>query len=223
MKLSELGIKIKKTPMGKGVFAVKSFRKEQTIGQMEGTVIAGDDYDPSYVVDLGKFGVLDPHAPFRYMNHCCEPNAALIEYPGETRSDTPTIWVEATRSIRVGEQIFIDYSWPADAAIRCLCGAPGCRGWVVSAKDAKKLQAAERKAKKQAEPSKTKASSKKPAASSKKPAASSKKPSASSKKPAASSKKPAASSKKPSASSKKPAAPQAKAKAQPRSKKASSK
>lgn len=140
MRNSELGISVRKTVMGKGVFATKKFRKDQVIGQMQGTVIPGDDYDPSYVVDLGRYGVLDPHAPFRFMNHCCDPNVALIEYPPAEKGAAPTIWVEALRTIQVGEQISIDYSWPADAAIRCLCGSPKCRGWVVSEADARKLR-----------------------------------------------------------------------------------
>ncbi len=41
------------------------------------------------------------------------------------------IWVEAIRDILPGEELTIDYSWPADRAMRCLCGSPNCRGWVV--------------------------------------------------------------------------------------------
>jgi uncharacterized protein len=146
MRHSDLGISVRKTVMGRGVFATKKFRKNQVIGRMHGTVIPGDDYDPNYVVDLGKWGVLDPHAPFRYMNHCCSPNAALIEYESETPKTAPTMWVEALRTIQLGEQICIDYSWPAEAAIPCLCGAANCRGWVVSEADAKKLKRAAAKA-----------------------------------------------------------------------------
>jgi uncharacterized protein len=140
MRHSDLGISVRKTVMGRGVFATQKFRKNQVIGRMHGTVIPGEDYDPNYVVDLGKWGVLDPHAPFRYMNHCCSPNAALIEYASETPKTAPTMWVEALRTIQVGEQISIDYSWPLDAAIPCLCGDANCRGWVVSEVDAKKLK-----------------------------------------------------------------------------------
>lgn len=39
--------------------------------------------------------------------------------------------VEAVRSIPKGDQITIDYAWPASMAIPCRCGSPGCRGWIV--------------------------------------------------------------------------------------------
>ena len=31
-----------------------------------------------------------------------------------------------------GEELTIDYAWPANAAIVCRCGAGTCRGWIVS-------------------------------------------------------------------------------------------
>ncbi len=139
MPKSVPGIQIRKTQVGKGLFATKTFRKSQTIGQMTGMVITDDNYDPDYVVDLGKAGVLEPSAPFRFLNHCCEPNACLIEYEGDA-TESPTMWVEVLRSIRPGDQITIDYAWPADAAIPCLCGAKSCRGWVVGADELGKLK-----------------------------------------------------------------------------------
>lgn len=145
MRHTELGISIRKTPVGKGIFARKQFRKSQVIGQMHGRLIQGDDYDPSYVVDMGKFGVLDPKAPFRYLNHSCEPNAALVEYPALDSGEPSTMWVEATRTIREGDQITIDYGWPADAAIPCQCGAAKCRGWVVDANQVRIIEQRERR------------------------------------------------------------------------------
>jgi SET domain-containing protein len=97
---------------------------------MDGTLIPGDDYDPDYVVDMGDFGVLDPRAPFRYLNHSCEPNCELLEWQA-TRKAQPQIWVHAIKTVRPSEQLTIDYGWPAESAIPCLCGAATCRGWVV--------------------------------------------------------------------------------------------
>jgi uncharacterized protein len=139
MASSHPGISIRKTPVGKGVFAKRLYRKSQVIGQMTGTIITDDNYDPDYVVDLGKVGVLEPAAPFRFLNHCCEPNAALIEYEPE-RGQLPTMWVETLKTIREGEQVTIDYGWPENSAIRCLCGARKCRGWVVAESELPKLE-----------------------------------------------------------------------------------
>ena len=41
------------------------------------------------------------------------------------------IWVESLRDIMPDEELTIDYAWPADRAVKCLCGAPQCRGWIV--------------------------------------------------------------------------------------------
>jgi hypothetical protein len=121
---------LRSTNVGKGLFARKLFRKRQAIGHMKGKLITGDDYDPDYVVDMGELGVLEPHAPFRYLNHSCEPNCELLEWES-TKTPYPQIWVHALRTVRPSEQLTIDYGWPAESAIPCLCGSPSCRGWVV--------------------------------------------------------------------------------------------
>ena len=41
------------------------------------------------------------------------------------------IWVESLRDILPNEELTIDYAWPADRAIKCLCGTPQCRGWII--------------------------------------------------------------------------------------------
>lgn len=123
-------LSLRSTPAGRGVFARRQFRRGQSIGRMTGRVTTGDDYDPSYVVDLGKAGVLEPAAPFRFLNHCCEPNCELQEWEPE-EGEEPQIWVHALKTVRPDQQLTIDYGWPAEAAIPCLCGSPRCRGWVV--------------------------------------------------------------------------------------------
>lgn len=86
-------------------------------------------------MDLGNERSLEPTAPFRYLNHSCSPNCELIlvqvEYDDGTPSDTE-IWVEAGRDIQSGEELTIDYGWPAESAIACDCGSPNCRGWIVA-------------------------------------------------------------------------------------------
>ena len=49
------------------------------------------------------------------------------------------IWVETTRDIMPGEELTIDYSWPADRAMKCLCGAKTCRGWIVDPEELHEL------------------------------------------------------------------------------------
>ncbi len=139
MHNSRLGISVRKTVVGRGVFATRAFKKEQLIGQMRGTIVQGENYDPDYAVDFGPIGTLEPWAPFRYLNHSCTPNAGLVMLEPEA-DETPTMWVEALRAIKLGEQITIDYAWPAEEAIPCLCGSRRCRGWVVAETALPKLQ-----------------------------------------------------------------------------------
>jgi len=49
------------------------------------------------------------------------------------------IWVESIRDIMPNEELTIDYAWPADRAVQCLCGKPQCRGWIVDPAERKFL------------------------------------------------------------------------------------
>ena len=119
--------------VGKGVFAKRQFRKGQVIGHVRGKIIPAEGYESRYCMDLGNDLVLEPDEPFRYMNHCCEPNAQLFYwYDPEGESEPPEqLWVHALKTIRPGEELFIDYAWPADSAIPCACLSEQCRGWIV--------------------------------------------------------------------------------------------
>ena len=51
------------------------------------------------------------------------------------------IWVEAVRDIMPNEELTIDYAWPADRAVKCLCGKSRCRGWIVDPAERNRLPA----------------------------------------------------------------------------------
>ena len=87
-------------------------------------------------MELGE-RTLEPAAPFRFLNHSCQPNCALVldEEEEEAEDGTPagaSLWLEVLREIPAGEQLTIDYGWPAESAIPCKCGAARCRGWIVT-------------------------------------------------------------------------------------------
>ncbi|MDR2117071.1 MAG: SET domain-containing protein-lysine N-methyltransferase [Planctomycetaceae bacterium] len=50
------------------------------------------------------------------------------------------LWIEAIRDIMPGEELTIDYAWPADREAKCLCGSPQCRGWIVDPDELHLLQ-----------------------------------------------------------------------------------
>lgn len=127
-------VRVGKVPFGKGLFARRAIAKGESIGQVTGRVIHDPDYTSSYCIDLGSEMSLEPRAPFRYLNHCCDPNSQLFSFDCEYEDGTaapPEIHVEAIADIPEGAELTIDYAWGADGAIKCLCGAAACRGWVV--------------------------------------------------------------------------------------------
>ncbi len=53
------------------------------------------------------------------------------------------LFVLAVDTVRPGDQLTIDYAWPAGWAIPCRCGEPACRGWVVAESERHLLAAGE--------------------------------------------------------------------------------
>jgi len=120
---------------GLGVFAQRSLQASRYIGQVRGHVVADPNHTSDYCMDLGGELSLEPVAPFRYLNHSCSPNCLLVlvqvEYADGTPGETE-IWLEASRDISSGEELTIDYGWPVESAMRCDCGSPSCREWIVA-------------------------------------------------------------------------------------------
>lgn len=133
LKQRAAAVRIGRTPLGRGVFALRRFRAEQVIGVIRGQVIDDPGYTSNYCMELGEGRSLEPAAPFRYLNHSCEPNCELFSWETDDPAPLDRLWLHALRPIEPGEELTIDYAWPADAAIPCGCGAGGCRGWIVAA------------------------------------------------------------------------------------------
>ncbi len=114
---------------GKGVFALKDFKKDELIMRIEGKVVETEDHSSlsEYVQDhcfpfnkKGKkrFYVL-PNSPWTYVNHSCEPNAGI-------KNNRTFV---AIRKIKKGEEIFFDYCMNNfdDWTMECKCGSKTCR------------------------------------------------------------------------------------------------
>jgi hypothetical protein len=135
-------VRVGKVTFGKGVFARRDIPKGTDLGRVEGRVIDDPEYATSYCIDLGGSLSLEPRAPFRFLNHCCTPNSQLCisETTYEDGSPAPSeITIETLADIEKGAEVTIDYRWAAHGAIKCLCGSPECRGWVVAAEELAKL------------------------------------------------------------------------------------
>lgn len=117
-------------PKGKGVFALRSFRRGDFIFRRrhgpilraaEIASLGAEDRRHLCELDFERSAVL--LSPGAYLNHACDPNAM--------RSG---VNVFAWRAVRRGEEITIDYRLNAFSGqrTRCLCGGPSCTGWLVN-------------------------------------------------------------------------------------------
>lgn len=114
---------------------MRSFAVHEIVGQVQGTVIDDAEYESDYCMEIGDHSALEPAPPFRYLNHSCRPNCALIEMQVEYEDGTggPELWLKVERDIAPGEQMTIDYAWPVAHATPCSCGCHNCRKWIVAA------------------------------------------------------------------------------------------
>lgn len=133
-------IRISECSTGLGIFATRPYPESAVIGEITGDVHARP-YGSSYSFDLENGQQLEPHEPFRYVNHSCDPNCEFdwIEEPDAHGQTLFRLYLIALRDIAPEEQFTIDYNWPASYAIQCDCRSPLCRGWVVAEYEIDKL------------------------------------------------------------------------------------
>ena len=132
---------------GRGVFAARNIRKGETIIEYRGrrttwdeaSETDGEDDDPyhTFLFSLDDGRVIDAGVrgnAARYINHSCAPNCETYE------DDDGRVYIAARRTIRAGEELSYDYHLEVDGkvgprlqrAYRCRCGAPRCRGTMLS-------------------------------------------------------------------------------------------
>lgn len=131
---------------GRGVFAVRFIRKGtriiEYVGQRITSEIADARYDDSRSQPHHTFlFALDDHTAIdaaydgndaRFINHACEPNCEAV-------MEGDRVFIEALKSIRIGEELVYDYRYVVDpdfnlaelrAMYPCRCGADTCRGTI---------------------------------------------------------------------------------------------
>lgn len=113
---------------GKGMFAGEDIRRGERIQYIKGKLVRSVTKNArdskaiqNWIGVTTYFWMNTDGTPFRYINHSCDPNAAI----------TGTKTAIALRNINVGEEITIDYSM-SDAdlhwkGIHCTCGSKNCR------------------------------------------------------------------------------------------------
>ena len=142
---------------GKGVFALCDLRAGERLIEYVGEIITWEEalnrhpHDPTnpnhtfyFHIDDGR--VIDAkHGgnSSRWINHSCEPNCEADQ------TDEGRVFIKALRDIAPGEELFYDYGLIIDepytkklkAEYACWCGAPSCRGTMLSPKDEPKKKA----------------------------------------------------------------------------------
>ena len=131
-------LRVANTPCGLGVFAGRDFLPGEVVGEIEGRVITDPDFGSRYCYDMGDERCIEPVAPFRFLNHSCEPNCQFRPLDVRTEAELAPrrrVFVLAHDDILAGDELTIDYGWPAHMAIPCLCKTENCRGWVVARRE----------------------------------------------------------------------------------------
>ena len=138
---------------GKGVFALQDLAEGETLIEYVGEVISWPEalrrhpHDPAqpnhtFYFHINETRVIDANVggnSSRWINHSCAPNCQADEI-GER------VFIKALRNIAAGDELFYDYGLVIDARYTkklladypCWCGAPDCRGTLLTPKEKKK-------------------------------------------------------------------------------------
>lgn len=131
---------------GRGVFARKPIRENETVIEYKGEIINEAEIDKRYPesreepnhtfvfgveYDYNIDGGVDGNAA-RWINHSCDPNC-------DTYEEDRRIYIRAIRDIQPGEELSYDYAIeagePLTAKLKscwpCWCGSRRCRGTVL--------------------------------------------------------------------------------------------
>ena len=119
---------------GFGVFANEAIPPRLKIGEIRGESITvaearrrAEGQERIMIVEVSSKRAIDASKssdPMRFTNHSCQPNARLTIRDGR-------IEFYALRAITPGEEITVNYGETHhNGTLKCLCGAPGCVGWL---------------------------------------------------------------------------------------------
>lgn len=136
-------MEVRKSPIHRyGGFALQKLRKGTRIIEYQGERISPKEADERYanagpksivvLFNVDKKTTIDAGVngnDARFINHSCDPNCEAVDDGGR-------IYIEATRTIEKGEELFYDYNLTrskddapdVDKIYRCRCGAANCRG-----------------------------------------------------------------------------------------------
>ena len=127
-------IRVLETHLGKAVYSVRPYPAGSVICEITGRVFDDEGTASEYTFEYDE-KLLEPVAPFRFLNHSCAPNCYFEVLDMPATDDQPAsrgLYLIAIDDIVSPQELTIDYNWPASHAIQCRCEQPECRGWVVA-------------------------------------------------------------------------------------------
>lgn len=127
-------VQVVENHLGKAVLAGRCFPAGSVIGEITGRVFEDTSESDDYTFEY-EDRLLDPVEPFRFLNHRCDPNCEFEMLDIPRSNDGPAtrgLYLVAVADILEGQELTIDYNWPATYAIVCLCRSEKCRGWIVA-------------------------------------------------------------------------------------------
>ena len=127
-------VRVLETHLGKAVYSVRPYPAGSVIGEITGRVFDDEGTASKYTFEYDE-KLLEPVAPFRFLNHSCAPNCYFEVLDMPATDDQPAsrgLYLIAIDDIVSPQELTIDYNWPASHAIQCRCEQPECRGWVVA-------------------------------------------------------------------------------------------
>lgn len=124
--MKKLGVK-KSRINGSGLFATEKIKKGEVVGYIHGPTVSFRTFTPTISkmmlnwIGSGRYSWIDTtNSPFRYINHSCEPNVAIV-----TKRK-----VVALTDIPADTEITMDYSLSESEpgwSILCTCNTEHCR------------------------------------------------------------------------------------------------
>ena len=125
------GLKVVRSKVaGYGLITTRRRRRGSVITNVEGVLWhARERRDDTYSLILEPGVFFDMVDQTRWVNHSCEPN--VVVEAGVTKLGNGWAQLQALRDLEPGEELFYDYALPAELKLRCRCGTPSCRGWII--------------------------------------------------------------------------------------------
>ncbi|WP_112174931.1 SET domain-containing protein [Paraburkholderia unamae] len=140
-------VSVRQSPIhGKGVFALRALDAGERIFEYKGLVTTWreatrhcarrEHEGHTFLFGLSDGRVIDGARggnSARWLNHACAANCEAIEASGR-------VFIQARRSIKAGEELFIDYALEVPPGMSakslreylCRCGARRCRGTMLN-------------------------------------------------------------------------------------------